>query len=176
MSADIFVYLDTVQFSKNGLQNRNQIKSSQGSTWLTVPVKHQFGQAINETEIANRTATAKHWKTFQANYAHTRGLAMFGNEMRALLEQEYELMGDLAIASTEWMLERMNIKTRRLKASKLTGIEGESSERVASICRLLAAETYLTGKGALSYLAGSDFEKINCRVEVQEWKPFEYSQ
>jgi len=57
MSADIFVYLDTVQFSKNGLQNRNQIKTAQGPAWLSVPVRHQFGQEIRETLIADQKAT-----------------------------------------------------------------------------------------------------------------------
>ena len=48
--SDYFIYLDNVEFQKNGLQNRNQIKTASGSTWLTVPVKHNLGQKIlNET-------------------------------------------------------------------------------------------------------------------------------
>ena len=176
MSADIFVYLDTVQFSKNGLQNRNQIKSSQGPTWLTVPVRHQFGNAIRETEVASPRVTTKHWRTLQGNYARTRGLANFGSELQTLLEREYSLMSELAIASTEWMLEKLNVKTRRLKASDLNNIVGESSERVASICKALDADVYLTGQGALAYLEQGDFEKIKCSVEVQNWQPFEYQQ
>ena len=35
LQSDIFVILDDVQFQKNGLQNRNQIKTPQGKAWLT---------------------------------------------------------------------------------------------------------------------------------------------
>src|SRR5207244_6022028 len=85
MSVDIFVYLDTVQFSKNGLQNRNQIKTSQGPLWLTVPVKHQLGRSIYETEIAEHRAIEKHWKTVAASYGRTAGFERWGNELQALL-------------------------------------------------------------------------------------------
>ncbi len=49
--ADIFIILDTVDFQKNGLQNRNQIKTSNGVNWLTVPVLKKKGQKIYETKI-----------------------------------------------------------------------------------------------------------------------------
>ena len=46
--ADIFVLLDDVQYKKNEWQNRNKILTATGWQWLTVPVKYNFGQKINE--------------------------------------------------------------------------------------------------------------------------------
>ena len=51
--SNVFVFLDDVQFQKNGLQNRNQIKTPQGKTWLTLPINHSFGQLINEVNISH---------------------------------------------------------------------------------------------------------------------------
>src|SRR5919199_1238191 len=34
-AADVFIYLDTVQYEKNGWQNRNRIKTKDGPRWLT---------------------------------------------------------------------------------------------------------------------------------------------
>src|SRR5207244_9328678 len=85
MSVDIFVYLDTVQFSKNGLQNRNQIKTANGALWLTVPVRHELGSSIRKTMIADPKALAKHWKTLAINYARTPGLERWRDELQALL-------------------------------------------------------------------------------------------
>jgi hypothetical protein len=76
VSADIFVYLDTVQFTKNGVQNRNRIKTPTGAQWLTLPVRHQFGASIRETSIADPGATGKHWKTVVNNYSRTRDLSV----------------------------------------------------------------------------------------------------
>ena len=176
MAADIFVYLDTVQYSKNGLQNRNQIKSAKGPLWLTVPVKQHLGLEIRELEIADTRATTKHFKTLQANYARSEGFRNWSSELETLLNSEHTRMSELAIASTEWMLDKLGVQTKRVKASDLNGVEGESSDRVASICKLLDADVYLTGRGALSYLESSDFEANSCTVMVQEWQPFEYPQ
>ena len=33
--ADVFIFLDTVQFEKNSFINRNKIKTQQGPQWLT---------------------------------------------------------------------------------------------------------------------------------------------
>jgi len=176
MSADIFVYLDTVQFSKNGLQNRNQIKTAQGASWLTVPVKHQFGQKLHEIVIADPDCTSKHWKTLQANYARTPGFAAWRDELQQLLAREYQMLADLAIDSTEWLLDKLQIKTKRLRASELGGIEGEASKLVASICHVLDADSYLTGTGALAYLDPDDFSAIHCDLLVQKWQPLQYEQ
>ena len=176
MSADIFVYLDTVQFSKNGLQNRNQVLTSQGAAWLTVPVKHEFGKTIREIEIADLKATTKHWKTLQANYSQTLGFKRWQEELHDLLHSGTKSLAELAIASTEWMLEKLNVQTKRMRASEIDGVEGQASKLVASICKALGATTYLTGRGALVYLEQSDFDAINCEVNVQQFDILMYRQ
>lgn len=176
MSADIFVYLDTVQFSKNGLQNRNQIKTAQGPQWLTVPVKHQFGSSISETEVANGRALEKHWKTLVASYGRTLGFKRWGAELQALLTTKSESLAEIAIASTEWMLEKLQVHVERRRASESPHIQGHASELVASICKSFGASEYLTGTGALEYLNPKDFSAIGCKVQVQEWEPISYEQ
>ena len=62
--SDCFIFLDNVEFQKNGLQNRNQIKTSNGPIWLTVPIKQKHGQKISDVEIDNsKDWKKKHWKT-----------------------------------------------------------------------------------------------------------------
>lgn len=176
MSADIFVYLDTVQFSKNGLQNRNQIKTVNGALWLTVPVKHELGKSIRESEIADRRAPAKHWKTLQANYSQALGFRRWHDELRTLLHDGATSLAELTIASTEWMLDKLKVQTKRVRASELAGIEGQASKLVSSVCATLGANTYLTGTGALEYMNPADFEAINCEICVQQWQHFNYPQ
>ena len=177
MSADIFVYLDTVQFSKNGVQNRNQIKASgQGAQWLTIAVKHELGRSIRETPLASVSATVKHWKTLQANYARTSGFGRWKDELHGLLYQEYHTLDEVAIASTEWMIDKLGISNKRVRASEIAGTHGRASELVASICEALEGDQYLTGTGALAYMQADDFKRIDCEVLVQHWQPFSYEQ
>mgnify|MGYP006101461985 CR=1 FL=1 len=51
-SCDIFVFLDDVQFVKDRFDNRNRIKSSDGITWITVPLARPvFGKEMNTMQI-----------------------------------------------------------------------------------------------------------------------------
>ena len=176
LSADIFVYLDSVQFSKNGVQNRNQIKTAQGPLWLTIPVRNHLGQLLKDTRVAEPGATRKHWKTIRTSYARTPGFARWQTELESLLDRDSEFLLAPAIDSTEWMLSKLDVRTERIKASEIDGASGEASKLVASICSALGATSYLTGTGALAYLNQRDFAEIGCEVMVQQWKPFTYDQ
>ena len=61
--SDNFVFLDNVNFQKNGLQNRNKIKNSNGEFWLTVPILHNTGQKIIDVKINNKINWKK--KTYE---------------------------------------------------------------------------------------------------------------
>ena len=176
LSADIFVYLDSVQFSKNGVQNRNQIKTAQGPLWLTIPVRNHLGQLLKDTKVADAGATRKHWKTIRTSYARTPGFTRWQTELEHLLDRDTEFLLEPAIDSTEWMLTKLNVRTERIKASELDGTGGEASKLVASICGALRATSYLTGTGALAYLDERDFAEIGCELVVQQWNPFTYEQ
>ena len=69
-SVDIFVILDNVQFEKRSWQQRNQIKTPNGSIWLTVPIfsKGKRDQTIQNTKI-NRDDefSRRHKKSIELN-------------------------------------------------------------------------------------------------------------
>lgn len=176
MSADIFVYLDTVQFSKNGIQNRNQIKSPAGPLWLTIPVKHDFGCSIAQTKVADPKGRRRHWKTIANYYSKTAGFRRWSSELSELLNTDSDSLAELAIASTEWMCEKLQVSTKRIRASQIAECDGKASTLVASICQALAADTYLTGTGALAYMDPADFLNIGCEIWVQQWQSFTYEQ
>ena len=178
LSADVFVYLDTVQFTKNGLQNRNQIKGQGGALWLTVPVVQQLGQTIAQTRIADERSLVKHAKTLQAAYARTPGYKRWKDELDVLFAARYASLSDIAIATTEWMLDKCGVTATRRRASEISGVDLDkhASELVAEICRQLGATEYLTGRGALDYLVPEHFAAIGCVVSIQTWKHFEHAQ
>ena len=73
--ADVFCYLDNVQYKKNEWQNRNRIKTATGWQWLTVPVSYKFPQIINEVIVNNQVNwQKKHLQALRTNRFH-RGVA-----------------------------------------------------------------------------------------------------
>ena len=141
-----------------------------------MPVKHEFGQSIHETKIADPKAVEKHWKSIVANYARTPGFKRWRDELQSLFESATDSLAEVSIAATEWMLSKLNARARRIRASGVEGAEGQASALVASICKTLGATEYLTGTGALAYMNTEDFQNIGCEILVQQWKPFEYQQ
>ena len=75
--ADTFVFLDNVQFEKNGLQNRNELKNSNGRFWLTVPVSAHLGDKLKEVKTVNAGWSKKHIKSIYLNYGKSINYEFF---------------------------------------------------------------------------------------------------
>src|SRR5262249_39495030 len=154
----------------------NQIKSPAGPQWLTVPVKHDFGCSIGQTMIADQKTVRRHWKTIANYYSRTAGFRLWQAELSELLNRNTDSLAELSIASTAWLCDKLQIANRRIRASQVPGGDGKASALVASICRELAANVYLSGTGALAYINPADFSSIKCKILVQHWQPFTYEQ
>ena len=60
-SADLFVFLNDVQFEKNEWQNRNRIRNAKSWQWLSVPTTYKFPQKLNEVQERDQdSARRKH--------------------------------------------------------------------------------------------------------------------
>ncbi|MDE5878487.1 MAG: WbqC family protein, partial [Desulfovibrio sp.] len=40
-SVDLFIFHDTIQYTKQDWRNRNRIKTNSGDKWLTIPVHYK---------------------------------------------------------------------------------------------------------------------------------------
>ena len=177
LGADLFIYLDTVPFSKNGLQNRNQIRTANGACWLTLPVAQKLGQRICDTQIANPNILKKHAKSIAESYAKTLGFKLWKEEIEQLMSvSEINSLGDITVTITEWILEKLGAQNKRVRMSNLPEIDGQKGELILNICRHFEADEYLTGKGSLAYMDMKAFQEIQCNVLVQECTSIHYQQ
>ena len=68
-AADLFVFLDTVQYEKNGWQNRNRIKTAEGARWLTVPVHARLGTRVAEVSLdVDQPWAKRHLRAIETAY------------------------------------------------------------------------------------------------------------
>ena len=93
-NSDIFIYYDSVQYSKNDFHNRNRIKTPNGPLWLTIPVKLEFGQKINEVRIANNDFKKKHLKTILVNYKNSRNFDYAYTELEKIYDNDCDFLLD----------------------------------------------------------------------------------
>lgn len=151
-SSDIFIFLDTVDFQKNGLQNRNKILTANGPAWLTVPVKQKLGQKIFDTKTNDSSGwKKKHIKTLTMNYGKLDFFKSNHNILLDVYEEASDSLADLNILLTKKLLHLMHISTPTLRSSDLTAT-GSSTQLLLNLCIEMGATTYISGIGGKNYL------------------------
>ena len=175
--ADVLVALDTVEYHRRGLQNRNQIKASQGVQYLTVPVLQQSKQIIRDVRI-NPTAEwrTEHWNAVHLNYARAPYFADHGDAYREKLqESDSPSLCDLNIRVTRWMMAAFGISTPIILASDLES-DGTSTDRLVNLCLAVGADRYLSGPGGRRYMDLDVFDAAGIEVVWQEFESPVYDQ
>lgn len=175
--SDLFVFLDSVDFQKNGIQNRNEIKTGQGRHWLTIPINHKSGQKISETTINNKLNwKKKHWLTLKSCYERSEFFKFYEPHLKSFYELEWENLRDLNIELTLTMMGWLGIETPTLKSSDM-GFTTSASDLVLDICKKNGATNYITGVGGKNYLKLETFLAAGIQVNFIENKlPSHYRQ
>ena len=156
-AADTFIVLDSVDFQKNGLQNRNQIKTAQGAHWLTVPVRQRLGQAIVDVQIDDTSQWhKKHWATLLQNYRKAPAFELYAGDLERLFEQSWPRLVDLNIEMIRLMLRWLGIDRPMVRSSEMSSA-GRASELVLNLCREAGATHYVSGTGGHAYLDEAAF-------------------
>jgi hypothetical protein len=177
LKSDIFVFLDNVQFSKNSYQNRVKIKSSQGATWLTVPVLHNFGQLTKDVKINNKEPwREKHLKTLEMNYKRAAYFKpIFELLQEIYFKEEWELLVDFNIELISNISKFLGIKTEMIRASSLN-VGGKSTDLLINIVKELNASVYLSGKGGANYQDEEKFKVNGIKLIYSDFKHPVYPQ
>lgn len=167
--ADCFVYLDTVEFSRQSWQQRNRIKTAAGLTWLSLPVAASKTErtTIADARVGPVEAVRK-WRSTIAQ-AYARAGAVSGelpwiDAWLAGLAAGVPL-ADCNIDFIERACGRLGIATRRHRASDLDGEDGRV-ERLIGLCRSLGATAYLSPAGAAGYLEGAQGAFRSAGIEL----------
>ena len=176
-AADLLVFLDTVQYEKNGWQNRNRIKTATGARWLTVPVHARLGTPISAVEVDGAQPwRARHLRAIEAAYAGAPHLERHRAALRALYAADWPRLAAVAVATAEWLARTAGITTPARLASALGVDAAEPSERLIALCRAVGADTYLAGRDGAKYMDRQAFARAGITVLFQEYKHPEYAQ
>ncbi|MCL5054621.1 MAG: WbqC family protein [Firmicutes bacterium] len=178
--ADVFVVLDTVQFSKNNWTNRNRIKGPNGAQWLTVPVltKGKLGCPIKEMEV-NSTVNweLKHWRAIQTNYARSPYYSEMVSHFEAIYKRTWTNICDLNVILLRLVAEILGIKTKILLASEMQMEEAaHSSELLFHLCQSIGGTEYISGPGGKNYLNENIFNQGGIQVTYIDYNDPVYHQ
>jgi hypothetical protein len=180
-AADHFIFLDTVQYEKNGWQNRNRIKTPAGARWLTVPVHARLGTPIRDVTIdTTQPWRERHLRALEQAYVKAPHLPRYRDALGSFYRRDWDRLAALAAASARWLAQALGVRTPVALASEL-GVEaagpgGDPTARLVALCRAVGADTYLAGQDGARYLDTRQFAAAGIAVEAQRYAHPNYAQ
>jgi hypothetical protein len=180
--ADLFVVMDDLQYEAQNFQNRNRIKLNNGIGWITVPLErgHQ-GDRICDKRIQNSGNPKQHWQrrawnSLVIHYRKAPHFSRYAPELEDVFLRPWTNLVDLDLHILDLARRWLAITTPVVLASSLE-LSGEKTERIADLCRVVGARTYLSGAGgSTGYLDVAALGRAGVAVEWQAFRHPVYPQ
>jgi hypothetical protein len=185
MLADVFIYMDDVQYLERDWQNRNQIKvSSDATTWLTIPVdlKGSASRRIADILIKKEQCREedkwnfRHWRTLQASYGRAPYFSHYREFFESLLlGTQWERLVDINLAILKKIFEWFEIDTELVIGSE-QNFSQKKSELILEHARTFNADMVVTGTHGRDYIDTTSFLEKNIKIVFQEYVHPQYPQ
>jgi len=175
--ADVFVFYDDVQFTKNDWRNRNRVKTADGPQWMTVPVGRDLNRRINEVTLPDHHWQGKHWRTLEQLY----GKAPFFDRYREFLAgiylgRQWDRLSDLNQTLIQWVAGELGITTRIMHSHDVP-VGGSGANRVLGIAQAIGASEYVSGPAGRAYLDPAAFADAGITLTWKSYDSYpEYAQ
>ena len=169
-AADIFIFLDDVQFSKGSYTNRVGIYGNK-PRWLTVPISVSLGDAINHVQPTSREWRQSHLDTLEGVY---RDSAYFDRIWPRLCEV-YDALpsGDIASLNRsliEIMAGELGLSCSFHASSEIPVGRRRGVKRLVALVQAVApSSTYLSGRGGAAYQDQEVFTDAGIRLRYDDY-------
>jgi hypothetical protein len=171
-AADEFIIYDDVQFTKNDWRNRNKIKTPKGAEWLSIPVGQDISRRIRDVELPNIDWKSKHWKTIVSNYSRCHHF----DEVAQIFEPLYTRVQHTHLSQ----LNRDFIEaisgylglTTKFSNSWDYKLEGDTSEKLVSLCLQAGGTEYISGPAAKNYINENIFAESGIKFSWFDYQGY----
>ncbi|HEX2980781.1 MAG TPA: WbqC family protein [Anaerolineaceae bacterium] len=179
--ADVFVFYDDVQYDQHGWRNRNRIKTSRGSEWLTIPIQKQgiLSQGMPICEVRpcwDRPWNRSHWDKLRLAYQGAPYFQRYAGLVEPFYQRRDEYLADFTIDLTIRLARELGIEHTRFVRSSSLGATGAKTERLIQVLAGLGATHYISGPSARSYIEPEKFAAAGIGLEYIAYAYPEYPQ
>lgn len=179
-SVDEFVLYDESQYTRQDWRNRNRVKTSSGTRWLTIPVTINglYNQRIDETRIADARWAERHWAILHQAYRRASQYDVYADEIQAAYERvaSKPLLSDVNRTLLEAVCRVLDIRTTMSWSTNYRAT-GSRTDRVVSLCEAAGATVYVSGPRGRDYLDEELFTRAGIELEYFEYAGYrEYTQ
>jgi hypothetical protein len=171
-AVDEFILYDDMQYTRRDWRNRNQIKTPQGTQWLTIPVlvKGKYHQKIRDTKIDGTEWAADHWKALAQNYRRAPHFVEIASWLEPLyFGDTYTHISHVNQNFIKAICDYLGIKTIITNSWDYSLLDGKT-ERLAELCLQAGGTEYISGPAAKDYVDEKIFSDLGIKLT---W--FDYS-
>lgn len=158
--ADCLVIYDTAQYEKNGVVNRNRIRTDRGSTYLTIPL----GNLPVETRISDVVLPTgnewrqQHWRRIRENYAKTPFFSDYEDFFENLYLERFLFLRELNERILMYLLSCFNIDVEIIRTSDIeVDPDLRKTDLMIAYLKKADARIYLSGPSGKNYLEMDKF-------------------
>ncbi|MBJ23275.1 MAG: hypothetical protein CMB64_01265 [Euryarchaeota archaeon] len=175
-NADIFIFYDTVDFTKRDWRSRNQIMTPHGLKWLTIPVGSNNGKTIQDVILPSGTWRYNHLETIRRTYSKSPFISDVMDILSPVFEDEkISTLSEFNQTIIRRISDYLEIKTKFYNSSEFN-IDGERVEKLIQLCKKVNADIYLSGPAAKNYI-NDEFDNIDLELKWMDYGPYdEYEQ
>ena len=171
--ADVFVFLDNVQFVKTGgsWTNRVQLKIDGERRWVTIPVTRNYHglRTIRETRIASAWWRTKLVRTLKASYGRARHFAEVFPFLEQLINNPSDELADYNISAIVLLAGRLGLPRTQYVLASDFNVRGQATDLLVALVQAVGGTTYLCGGGAAGYQQDHKFHDANIEVRYQSF-------
>lgn len=177
--ADVFIYMDTVQFEKNSFTNRNKIKGPNGPQMLTIPVcmRDHMNKIMLEMQIEERSNwRQKHLNAIFCNYKKAPYFCENFPKLERLYEDRTDNLSDFIFNQLMFWVKELGLTETKIIRQQELNLTAKKSDLVYAMCEAVGADQYLSGAMGADYLDKEKFLQNGIDVLFQDYHCDEYPQ
>ena len=183
---DVFFILDTVQFQKEVVANRNKIriKNEQGWKWLTIPVEDAKSKIMNLSEVKiskSEDWKKKHLQSLKFSYGKAPYFKQIFDEIENIYDSSSdEKLIDFVIKFISYSFDKFKIDIPVYRTSELQkegyDVSGSKSNMILNLCKIVDAKLFVFGQHGKEYIEKEKFYEKNIKFTFQDFKHPKYDQ
>jgi len=168
--ADLFIFHDDLQYTKNDWRNRNKVSTPSGPKWLTVPTGTDEHRLIVDVKLKSKKWQKEHYNKLFAYYKKAPFFYQYEAFIKEVyLGKEWEYLYEL----NRYLIERISREFLSIKTqfddSRNFETHGVNSTKLLNLLISAKADLYISGPAAKSYIFEPDYQKAGINIVWKEY-------
>lgn len=169
---DVFVFYNEVQYVPRSWQNRNVIRTENGTQWLTVPVSANRQTSVGEAIIADDKWQTKHYHALRTNYGKAPFFSKYDDFLKYIyFERRWDKLAELNNFLLIEISKMLGIKTEFRDSLEFES-HGAKHEKLLSLVKSVGADYYLSGPAAQDYIIVEDYKQAGIELAWKDYRGY----